>query len=101
MTTGARVEVYIICFIQIFSDSLLSLNQFDILSNSLFIMEVRVFRSLCLKNKLVSFAKMKNVINFDELTILLMYMIKSSGPRMDSWGTPHVIDSRVEFTSLT
>ena len=64
-------------------------------------MEVRVFRSLCLKNKLVSSAKMKNVANFDELTISLMYMIKSSGPRMDPWGTPHVIGSRVEFTPLT
>ena len=52
-------------------------------------MEVRVFRSLCLKNKLVSSAKMINLANFDELTISLMYMIKSSGPRMDPWGTPH------------
>ena len=48
-------------------------------------MEVRVFRSLCLKNKLVSSAKMNNLANFDELTISLMYMIKSSGPRMDPW----------------
>ena len=43
-------------------------------------MEVRVFRSLCLKNKFVSSAKMKNLANFDELTMSLMYMIKSSGP---------------------
>ena len=44
---------------------------------------------------------MLNLANLDEITISLMYMIKSSGPRMDLWGTPHVIDSRVEFTSLT
>ena len=64
-------------------------------------MEVSVFRSLCLKNKLVSSAKMKNLANFDELTISLMYMIKSSGPRMYPWGTPYVIGIRVEFTPLT
>ena len=40
---------------------------------------------------------MKNLANFDELTMSLMYVIKSSGPRMDPWGTPHVIGSRVEF----
>ena len=28
---------------------------------------------------------MKNLANFDELTMSLMYMIKSSGPRMDPW----------------
>ena len=27
-----------------------------------------------------------------------MYMIKSSGPRMDPWGTPHIIGSRVNIT---
>ena len=59
-------------------------------------MEVSVFRSLCLKNKLVSSAKMINLANVDELTISLMYMIKSSGPRMNPWGTPHVIGSRVD-----
>ena len=64
-------------------------------------MKVRVFRSLSLKNKFVSSAKMKNLGNFDELTMSLVYMIKSSGPRMDPWGTPHVIGSRVEFTPLT
>ena len=64
-------------------------------------MEVRVFRYLCLKNKLVSSAKMKNLANFDELTLSLMYMIKSNGHRLDPWETPHVIDSRVEFTPLT
>ena len=82
-----------------FRDSLLSLNQFDILSNSLFIMEVRGFRSLCLTNILVSSAKMINLANLDKLTISLMYMIKSSGQRMDPWGNPHVIGSSVEFTS--
>ena len=44
---------------------------------------------------------MKNLANSDELTTSLMYMIKSSGPRMDPWGTPHVIGRRVEFTPLT
>ena len=64
-------------------------------------MEVRVFRSLCLKNKFVSSARIKKLANFDELTMSLMYMIKSSGPRMDPRGTPHVIGSRVEFAPLT
>ena len=63
-------------------------------------MKVRVFRSLCIKNKLVSSAKMKNLANFDELTISLMYMIKNSGPRMDPLGTPRFIGGRVDFTPL-
>ena len=50
---------------------------------------------------MVSSAKMINLANLDELTILLMYILKSSGPRMDPWGTPHVIGSRVEFAPLT
>ena len=40
------------------------------------------FRSLSLKNKLVSSAKMINLASLDELTISLMYMIKSSDPIM-------------------
>ena len=40
-------------------------------------MEVRVFRSLCLKNKLMSSAATINLANLDELTISLMYMIKA------------------------
>ena len=70
MTAGARAELYIIRFINIkFRDSLLSLNQFDIFSNLPSIMEVTDFRSLCLKNKLLSSAKIINLANLDELTI--------------------------------
>ena len=53
-----------------------------------------------IKNKMVSSAKMNNLANFDELTLSLMYMIKSCGPRMDPWRTPHIIYGRVEFTPL-
>ena len=78
-------------------DSLFNLNHYDILdSSAAFMMLNNVVKSLCLKNKFLSSANTIKFVNSDEFTISFINIIKSSGPNMESCGTPHFVASRLE-----
>lgn len=74
-----------------FRDSLFSLNQFDILVNSLLINNSSAMGSLCEKIIFVSSAKIIKWEVSEHLGRSLIYKRNKRGPRIDPCGTPQVI----------
>ena len=78
--------------------SLLALNQLFKEMSSVFIRATRVFKFLPLNSTHVSSANRILKSNGETLHISLTDKIKRSGPRMDPWGTPHLILSVSDFS---
>jgi hypothetical protein len=74
-----------------FNGNLFNLNHSEIFYNSLLIISFKTFKFLCLKNKFVSSANIMKLASFEEFTMSFMYTIKSRGPKIEPWGTPHFI----------
>ena len=73
-------------------ESLFAVNQSVSLDNSLFNLFSRCSQLLSEAIKLVSSAKSINLRILEQLCISFIDIINKSGPRMDPWGTPQVID---------
>ena len=63
-----------------FNDNLFNLNHFEIFFNSLLIFNIKLFKLLSLKNRLVSYANNINSIIFEVLTISFIKIKNSKGP---------------------
>ena len=75
----------------VFKKSLLTLNQLFKEISSVFSLSIRLFMWLPLIN--IQISSEYNILKSigETLHILLTNIIKSSGPRIDPWGTPHLI----------
>ena len=76
--------------------SLLSTNQSTKVEKSLFQCSSIVFIFLCWKTRLVSLAYNKSSLS-TAYGMSLMYFKKSSGPKIEPCGTPHITDALSEF----
>ena len=84
-----------------FTDNLLVLNQFVTSFNSVFIKSTLLLIYLSEHKMVVSSAKSINWSIFDVFTISLMYSLNKSGPKIEPWGTPHIISRFFFFFRLT
>jgi hypothetical protein len=92
LVTGLVLVAKIMKFVfLIFSDNLFNLNQYDILVSSLLTLAIRLFKFVSLINRLVSSANIIMLNSLETLTMSLIYKMNKRGPRMDPWGTPHLI----------
>ena len=76
------------------------LNHSDSLSNSLLIVFIINERSLWERNRLVSSANRIKLRILETLQISFIYNKKKSGPRIDPWGTPHLISLEDDWIPL-
>ena len=83
-----------------FKESLFTLNHDTIFTISVLIILMMVSKSLCLKNKFVSSAKRLNLARLNVLTISLTYRMNRMGLKMEPWGTPQVIDKKMNPYNL-